>query len=294
MSELETIHVETPVGLRPNLADFGIEEYDSGICEDSADNRAILRQNKLSWRSVLAPNGETTPYIEAYSRAMQESKNAQFFSTRRDLLEDPRDENSDYLTGLDLLLADGADKMVPPWVLAATRTHRDLERRKEANPDKVYKTQYQNPPERCRIVKANGLRCLSWSAGRVDEENVCRTHLLSKQAPTTSHALETARRRVMQSAPGAVDRLVELAETSDSEVIRLKANTEILDRAGIRGGIEVDQKVTVEVKQSAVQMREKLKQLSAAQAPAQPHPDGTLEAAPAEADAETVEAEVVE
>lgn len=294
MGELESIHVDTPLGLRPNLAEYGIEEYDSGICEDNADNRAILRSNKLAWRSVLSPTGETTPYIEAYSRQMQQSKNAHYFSTRRDLLEDPRDENSDYLTGLDLLLVTDVSKMTPPWVLAATRTHRDLERRKEENPHKTYKTQYQNPPSRCRVVKSDGLRCLSWSAGRVDEEDVCRTHLLSKQVTNTSHALETARRRVMQSAPKAVDVLESLLE-ADSEPIRLKASTELLDRAGIRGGIEIDNTVTIEVKPSAAQIREKLKQLNAAQTPEEiGNIDVTVTEPNAEADTVTVDAEVVD
>jgi hypothetical protein len=292
MSELESINVETPLDLRPNLADYGIEEYDSGICEDSAENRATLRANKLSWRAVLSPTGETTNLIEAYSRAMQVSKNAHFFESRRTLLEDPRDENSDYLTGLDLILTDDVSAMVPPWVLAATRTHEDLLRRKEANPNKVYKTQYQNPPARCRIIKADGLRCLSWSAGRVDEEDVCRTHLLSKQTTNTSVAIETARRRVMQSAPKAVDVLEGLLDV-DSEPMRLKAATELLDRAGIRGGVEVEQKVTLEVKPSAAQIREKLKQLSAAQ---RPHEAGNIESTVAEpgTDTVTVDAEVVE
>ena len=56
---------------------------------------------------------------------------------------------------------------------------------------------------------------------------------------------ERARKKLVQSAPYAVDVLEELMQTATSEPVRLKASTEILDRAGVRGGLEVDANVSV-------------------------------------------------
>ena len=52
----------------------------------------------------------------------------------------------------------------------------------------------------------------------------------------------------MQSAPYAVDVLEEMMESAISEPVRLKAATEILDRAGVRAGMDID--IGVEVKDS--------------------------------------------
>jgi hypothetical protein len=49
----------------------------------------------------------------------------------------------------------------------------------------------------------------------------------------------------MQSAPYAVDVLEEMMENAVSEPVRLKAASEILDRAGVKGGFEFD--INVEV-----------------------------------------------
>jgi hypothetical protein len=48
-----------------------------------------------------------------------------------------------------------------------------------------------------------------------------------------------------QAAPYAVDVLEDLMENAASEPVRLKASTEILDRAGVRGGIEFDARLEV-------------------------------------------------
>ena len=49
----------------------------------------------------------------------------------------------------------------------------------------------------------------------------------------------------MQAAPYAVDVLEDLMNSAVSEPVRLKASTEILDRAGVRGGIELDSNINV-------------------------------------------------
>jgi hypothetical protein len=62
-------------------------------------------------------------------------------------------------------------------------------------------------------------------------------HLKSARKP--GEDVERARRKLMQSAPYAVDILEELMENADVEQVRLKASTEILDRAGVRGGMDI-------------------------------------------------------
>lgn len=58
--------------------------------------------------------------------------------------------------------------------------------------------------------------------------------------------VEAAKLRLIDSSDVAIDVMDELLQPGSSEGIRLKAATEVLDRAGIRGGVElkVDAEVT--------------------------------------------------
>jgi hypothetical protein len=67
----------------------------------------------------------------------------------------------------------------------------------------------------------------------------------------------------MQAAPYAVDKLEELMEYAESEPVQLKAATEILDRAGVRGGIEIDSNVNIDVRPAAEVINERLNRLAA-------------------------------
>lgn len=67
----------------------------------------------------------------------------------------------------------------------------------------------------------------------------------------------------MQSAPYAVDVLEELMETATSEPVRLKASSEILDRAGVRGGMDIGLDIEVTDARSPAQIvMERLARLS--------------------------------
>jgi hypothetical protein len=66
----------------------------------------------------------------------------------------------------------------------------------------------------------------------------------------------------MQAAPYAVDKLEELMDSAESEPVRLKAATEILDRAGVRGGVEIDTNVNIDVRPAAQIIAERLERLS--------------------------------
>jgi hypothetical protein len=83
----------------------------------------------------------------------------------------------------------------------------------------------------------------------------------------TQGAITAARTRVMQSAPRAVEILEELLETAESEPVKLKAATELLDRAGVRGGYEIDQNVAIDVRPAAEILQERLKSIIVIQQP---------------------------
>ena len=100
-----------------------------------------------------------------------------------------------------------------------------------------------------------------WSTGRPKDDALCRVHLRSlKNRPTDD--LERARAKLTQAAPYAVDKLEEMMEFAESEPVRLKAATEILDRAGIRGGVEIDTNVLMDVRPAAQVIAERLERLA--------------------------------
>jgi len=88
------------------------------------------------------------------------------------------------------------------------------------------------------------VRCMLWSSGRIKDDGLCRIHLRSvKRRPGDD--IERARAKLTQAAPYAVDVLEDLMQNAVSEPVKLKASTEILDRAGVRGGVEFDANVKV-------------------------------------------------
>lgn len=91
---------------------------------------------------------------------------------------------------------------------------------------------------------------------------MCRVHL-RHVAKRPSDEIERARKKLVQSAPYAVDTLEELMQYATSEPVRLKASTEILDRAGVRGGIELDATVTTGERPATDIISERLERLRA-------------------------------
>jgi hypothetical protein len=51
-------------------------------------------------------------------------------------------------------------------------------------------------------------------------------------------------------------------EFAESEPVKLKAATEILDRAGVRGGVEIDTNVNIDVRPAAQIIAERLERLT--------------------------------
>lgn len=235
--------VDTTIDMRPDLSTLGLIEHERGVVEDNYENRQILRAARYHWDTVYSSTGSPTGLISARSPEQQRERRVLALQEKKALLAEPTDKNSDYLTGHDLLLDDEALQMTPPWVTAATRRY--LEEQAAGGPSSPKRAPLAQP-QRCRIVKTDGVRCMLWSSGRLKDDGLCRMHLKTQRKP--GEDIERARRKLIQAAPYAVDVLEDLMENATSEPVKLKATTEILDRAGIRGGMELD--VGVEVADS--------------------------------------------
>lgn len=259
-SEFQLPEIDTPLNLRPDLTLYGIEEVDRGVCEDTAENRQTLRKNKMTWIAIYDDLGHPTDTIEVRSQEMITNRGLQALEGRKAILEDPRDKNSEYLTGYDLLYADLDNSLIPGWIVAATRAYVKLEEERAAHPEKKIKAHIVNPPARCCVIKSDGVRCLLWTGGRRGDNQMCRVHLASRQN-TASGAVEKARMRLAQGVPMAVDVLEEMMHEATSEPVRLKAASEWLDRAGVRGGVEIDMNATLEVKPAGEVLRDRMEKL---------------------------------
>jgi len=250
------IQIDSPVNLRPNLALHGIEEVDRGVCEDTFENRQALRRARMNWLPVYAVNGVPTGLIQAISSEMQSQQRIQALEEKKQILTDVDDKNSDYLSGYDLLAEEAADYIVPPWVLGATRNWAKQQNETNGDPERVGKKPLALP-KRCKAIKDDGIRCQLWSGGRSGDDGFCRVHLGSlRNKPTDS--VERARARLTQAAPTAVDTLEDLMMSAESEPVKLKAATEILDRAGVRAGFDIGGDISLEVRPAASIISERL------------------------------------
>lgn len=257
-SEKELIFNELTGDIRPVLGEYGIEEVDRGICEDTYENRSILRAHQMGWNIVYDENGQPTGLIQVLSPEMKSAQTLSSIDSRKVILTDDRDPNSDYLTEEALLIEEAADTLAPLWVIAQTRSW--IRIREKIKKDPSVKTMYEAAPSRCRYIKSDGVRCMLWCTGRKTDDGLCRTHLGTKSNNITG-AVQKARQRAYQAAPAAIQILEQMMESAESEQVKLKAATEILDRAGIRGGVEIDAKVEVNERPADDIIRERLARL---------------------------------
>jgi hypothetical protein len=232
--------LDTPIDLRPDLSALGMLEHEKGVVEDNYENRATLRANQMNWDPVYSSTGNATGLIAARTQEMVRERRVMSMQEKLPLLIDEKNINSDYMTGLDLIIDDKANRIAPPWVLGATRKW--YEEQENGGPSSVKRAPAAKP-HRCKTTKTDGLRCMLWASGRIKDDGLCRIHLGAVRKP--GEDVERARRKLMQSAPYAVDVLEYLMESAESEPVRLKATTEILDRAGVRGGMDIN--VDIEV-----------------------------------------------
>lgn len=259
-AERPEIQIDDPINIRPDLGLIGIEEVEKGICQDTYENRALLRKSKMGWDPVYSSNGVPTGLIQARSEEMAKQRRMLSLAEKKPILVEPDYVNSDYLTGLDLLAESATDYLVPPWVTGATRAW--LKEQEAGGPSSPRKKPAAMPL-RCRAIKDDGIRCMLWSSGRPADDGYCRIHLGSLQR-RPGEDVERARAKLTQAAPYAVDVLEDLMENAASEPVRLKASTEILDRAGVRGGVEFDANININDARPAAQIvSERLERLAA-------------------------------
>lgn len=100
------------------------------------------------------------------------------------------------------------------------------------------------PVTRCTgMSSTTGERCKKWS---LRGTTVCKNH--GAQFPSVQeHAaavVDSARMRLFGMADDAVEVLHDLIQPGVSDQLRLKAAENILNRSGIRDGVEIDVKVT--------------------------------------------------
>ena len=250
--------IDEAIDLRPDLTEIGIEEVEKGVCEDTYENRQVLRRAHLNWDPVYSTNGIPTGLIKARSKQTTIERRILSLAEKKPLMVDPNDRNSDFLTGLDLIAEEASDYLVPPWVIGATRLYI---KEQEAGGPKSEKRKPLAAPHRCNAIKDDGIRCMLWSSGRPHDDGLCRIHL-RKNKHKTSDDIERARAKLTQAAPYAVDMLENLMENAESEPVKLKAATEILDRAGVRGGIEIDTTVSLDARPAASVIAERLERLA--------------------------------
>lgn len=258
------MRIEAPYGILPRLTEWGIEEVDTGVCEDTYENRRTLRENKAYWTSVFDQYGRPTGHLQVITAEM---RNDAIRFRKTIILVQPDDFNSDYITGLNLLLTPDADRVAPTWVMHRTREWLAVEDERElmGNGGGAHPSRLVHAPSRCVARKSDGTRCWYWHDGSVNRDSVCSLHTKRAKKKIDNikpDLIQLARNRLTSAAHGAVDELEALMNSATSEPVRLGAAKEILDRVGIRGGIEIEQKTEITLSNSAELLAKRLDALA--------------------------------
>lgn len=280
---------------KPKLAlrELPIEWVEDRVCEENFENRRLLRENGHRWRPV-PPDPDTgmpSGLIEVPDPvAEQESALARHAA----ILVNPRDPWSDFVDVREIPIdATG----VPYWI------HRKAEQWHEWNASegkpvepgtagkgvvaKAKAGKEPHLPTRCTAVKKDGTRCWAWAVDKANDGK-CRAHAPGAAlAANMGHQIALSRVKLMQAAPAMVDILEELATTAAAEQVRLKASTEILDRAGVSSStdINITGAIAVEADPATV-IRDRLSSLAGRLTKADEHA--------ADSDEDVVDAEVAE
>jgi hypothetical protein len=229
---------------------LGIEESEPWVCEDIFENRVILRKAKYMWAQLQDEGGMPTGMVRVFSPEVLEARRDSVWENRKSIMIDSSDRYSEYV-GPEEYPMDGD---FPRWLSARLRWWFDAEQQG------VPEDKRRPFPERCETIRFDGTRCWNW-APEPRKTKRCKQHLPWTAGAELANA-QVARLKLLQAAPAMADTLEDLALNAAGEAVRLKAATEILDRVGVRGGVEIDHHVEVEQVDPAAAVRERLARLS--------------------------------
>jgi hypothetical protein len=261
-----------------SLADLGIDEVEPACCEDTYENRRILRKVKWWWEPVKDADSTPTRLIRVFNPEDMKLRRLSVWDRKKEILSDELNPWSDYIPVLEM----PANADIPNWVRGAIRTWIT------DGANGVPEAKRRPLPQRCDMVREDGTRCWNWTQ-RSDGLARCNAHLFNPAA-AEARTISAARMKLVQASPAAVDTLEYLMESGEAEAVRLNASKEILDRAGVRGGYEVTSEIDVTVTDSATVVKGRLERLAASIEMAKELERKRL----ALEELETVDAEVVE
>lgn len=264
------------------------------VCEDSHENRSMLRASKWKWETVRGEDNELTGLIRAIDPSTITAMRDAEWERRKCIMVDPSNRYSEYVGPADY----PQDADLPWWLKARLQNWVDW---KLGRVEKLPPSQ-ATFPVRCETVRQDGTRCWQW-APRPDQVKRCRSHRTWVMR-NDLEAAALARVRLLQAGPMFADTIIDLAENAAGEAVRLTAAREGLDRIGVRGGTEID--ITARddtgAPDPAAIVRERLERLakSASSAvhvptptPESPEPPA-LESAESETETDIIEGEIVE
>lgn len=266
------------------LERYGFEELEPGLVQDTPENRRRVYALESGWQyeRVLEEDGSPSGLIRPLSPEMISLRRDAMAERKRSLLQNREDNWSDYVLPEDFPL----DADAPNWVYQRLRRWRQLDS------EGVPENQRSPFPIRCTHIRNDNTRCWNW-VSKPQETNVCTPHLKAKGDQHNRHA-QLAKIRLLEMTSTAVDQLEYLALHADGEAVKLKANTEILDRAGVRAGVDVDITAQVEVSNPADAVHKRLAMLAERMTLAQEKAAAAAALPAAPEEAETVQGETVE
>jgi hypothetical protein len=259
------------------LSDLGIEEVEPMVCDDSFANRRVLRTAKLMWVQLSDEQGIPNGLIRAIDPATLTEIRDSVWERKKPLMQDPDNMYSEYLPPGEMPL----DGDIPWWLQTRLRAWVGEGMKGVPEEDR------REFPVRCEVIRLDGTRCWSW-AGNPKKSKRCKSHA-GWEGESEIRNAHLAKIKFLQASPAMADNLEALALTAAGEAVRLKATTEILDRAGIRGGTEIDMHVETEEIDSSAEVKGRLEKLAARIAAA----EAAKELAAKAEEEITVEAEVV-
>lgn len=245
---------------QPDLSTWGIDAIERNVCEDSFENRQILNAVNLKFK-VLEP-GLIEVLFNDYGELNKHHENQ--FEQKKIILDNPKNPWSDFLP-FDELPLDYMES-APAWI------QRHLNKYNDAVEAGTPEHKLPILPGRCIRTRADGSRCWGWAWPAVSAEGFCRSHCSNAAFNATDQMNklnDAAKMRLSQLTGPSLEALEDLILNSSVPAVRLKAATEVLDRVGIRGGMDlnISGQVQHELVDPAIAVRERLNSLAERLAP---------------------------